>query len=104
MILNLGGSISVESSDIVAIIDLTRPHGSLTGSLLREAKRQNRILAGQGVTARSAILCAGGRKPGGITENARLYLSQVSAVKLARRAENHRARLVQAEHAELEIE
>ena len=53
---------------------------------LAEIRRQNRILARQGVTAKSAVICAGARRAGGMTENARVYLSPISTVTLAQRA------------------
>ena len=96
MILNLGGSISVDSKDIVAILDLSRTRSPFAGAMLREARRQNRILAGQGIKARSAILCAGAKQPGGVQEHERLYLSPIASGKLARRAGAHRARLMEA--------
>ena len=96
MILNLGADISVESTDIVAIVDLTRGQKPLTGTLLREARRRGRVLAGQEIEPRSAVLCQDARRPGGVMENGRLYLSPVAAGRLAARAHGHRARLQKA--------
>ena len=49
MILHLGDDVSVHSADIVAIIDLTQSQNPVTGAMLAEIRRQNRILARQGV-------------------------------------------------------
>ena len=86
MILHLGDDVSVHTADIVAIIDLTDSHSAVTGAMLHDIRRQNRILARQGITAKSAVICAGARRPGGITENARVYLSPISTVTLMQRA------------------
>jgi len=86
MILHLGDDVSVHSSDIIAIIDLARSQSALTGAMLAEIRRQNRILAKQGITAKSAVICAGARQPGGMTENPRVYLSPISTTTLAQRA------------------
>ena len=45
MILHLGDDVSVHSADIVAIIDLTQSQNPVTGAMLAEIRRQNRILA-----------------------------------------------------------
>ena len=55
MILHLGDDVSVHSADIVAIIDLTQSQSPVTGAMLAEIRRQNRILARQGITAKSAL-------------------------------------------------
>lgn len=86
MILHLGDDVSVHTADIIAIIDLTDSHSAVTGAMLHDIRRQNRMLARQGVTAKSAVICAGARRPGGITENARVYLSPISTVTLMQRA------------------
>ena len=86
MILHLGDDVSVHSADIVAIIDLTQSQNPVTGAMLSEIRRQNRILARQGVVAKSAVICAGARRAGGMTENARVYLSPISTATLAQRA------------------
>ena len=86
MILHLGDDVSVHIRDIIAIIDLTQSQSALTGAMLQEIKRQNRILAKQGVIAKSAVICAGARRPGGMTENPRVYLSPISTTTLAQRA------------------
>ena len=86
MILHLGDDVSVHIRDIIAIIDLTQSHSALTGAMLAEIKRQNRVLARQGITAKSAVICAGARRPGGMTENPRVYLSPISTTTLAQRA------------------
>lgn len=86
MILHLGDDVAVHTRDIVAIIDLTDSHSAVTGAMLSEIRRQNRILARQGVDAKSAVICAGARRPGGATENARVYLSPISTTTLAQRA------------------
>lgn len=86
MILHLGDDVAVQTTDIIAIIDLTQASGAVTGAMLSEIKRQNRILAKQGIAAKSAVICAGARKPGGATENPRVYLSPISTVTLAQRA------------------
>ena len=86
MILHLGDDVSVHSADIVAIIDLTQSQNPVTGARLAEIRRQNRILARQGDVAKSAVICAGARRAGGMTENARVYLSPISTVTLAQRA------------------
>jgi len=44
------------------------------------------MLAKQGITAKSAVICAGARKPGGLTENTRVYLSPISTATLMQRA------------------
>ena len=86
MILHLGDDVCVHTADIIAIIDLTDSHSAVTGAMLQDIRRQNRILAKQGITAKSAVICAGARRPGGITENARVYLSPISTVTLMQRA------------------
>lgn len=86
MILHLGDDVSVHTRDIVAIIDLTDSHSAVTGAMLHDIRRQNRILAKQGITAKSAVVCAGARRPGGITENPRVYLSPISTATLMQRA------------------
>ena len=86
MILHLGDDLSVHTRDIVAIIDLTDSHSAVTGAMLHDIRRQNRILAKQGITAKSAVICAGARRPGGITENPRVYLSPISTATLMQRA------------------
>ncbi len=86
MILHLGDDVSVHTADIIAIIDLTDSHSAVTGAMLLDIRRQNRILARQGITAKSAVVCAGARKPGGITENPRVYLSPISTSTLMQRA------------------
>ncbi|MBQ8617978.1 MAG: DUF370 domain-containing protein [Clostridia bacterium] len=86
MILHLGDDVSVHTKDIVAIIDLTDSHSAVTGAMLHDIRRQNRILAKQGITAKSAVVCAGARRPGGITENPRVYLSPISTATLMQRA------------------
>lgn len=86
MILHLGDDVSVHCADIVAIIDLTQSYSAVTGAMLAEIRRQNRILARQGVTAKSAVICAGARRAGGIAENPRVYLSPISTATLALRA------------------
>ena len=79
MILHLGDDVSVHSADIVAIIDLTQSQNPVTGAMLAEIRRQS-------VIAKSAVICAGARRAGGMTENARVYLSPISTVTLAQRA------------------
>ena len=86
VILHLGDDVSVHTRDIVAIIDLTDSHSAVTGAMLHDIRRQNRILAKQGITAKSAVVCAGARRPGGITENPRVYLSPISTATLMQRA------------------
>ena len=86
MILHLGDDVSVHSADIVAIIDLTQSQKPVTGAMLAEIRRQNRILARQGIVAKSAVICAGARRAGSMTEKARVYLSPISTVTLAQRA------------------
>ena len=54
--------------------------------ILAEIRRQNRILARKGIAAKSAVICAGARHAGGMTENARVYLSPISTATLAQRA------------------
>lgn len=86
MILHLGDDVSVHTRDIVAIVDLTDSHSAVTGAMLHDIRRQNRILAKQGIVAKSAVICAGARKAGGMTENARVYLSPISTATLMQRA------------------
>ena len=86
MILHLGDDVAVRTRDVIAIIDLTQTQGAVTGEMLRESQRQNRVLARKGVTAKSAVICAGARRPGGATENPRVYLSPISTTTLAQRA------------------
>ncbi|MBQ2991796.1 MAG: DUF370 domain-containing protein [Clostridia bacterium] len=86
MILHLGDDVAVHTKDIIAIVDLTDSHSAVTGAMLQDVRRQNRILARQGVSAKSAVICAGARKAGGITENPRVYISPISSVTLMQRA------------------
>lgn len=86
MILHLGDDVAVHTKDIIAIIDMTDSHSAVTGAMLLDIRRQNRILAKQGIVAKSAVICAGARKAGGMTENARVYLSPISTATLTQRA------------------
>lgn len=86
MILHLGDDVAVHTADIVAIIDLSQAQAAVTGAMLSEIRRQNRVLVKQGITAKSAVICAGARVPGGAMENPRVYLSPISSVTLAQRA------------------
>ena len=86
MILHLGDDVAVRTDDVVAIIDLTQASGAVTGAMLAKIRRQNRVLARQGITAKSAVICAGARRAGGATENPRVYLSPISTTTLAQRA------------------
>lgn len=86
MILHLGDDVAVHTRDVIAIIDLTQTQGAVTGEMLAEIRRQNRMLARKGITAKSAVICAGARRPGGTTENPRVYLSPISTTTLAQRA------------------
>lgn len=85
MILHLGDDVAVHSDDIIAIIDLTDSHSTVTGAMLAEIRRQNRILQRKGIVAKSAVICAGARRAGGATENPRVYLSPISTATLAAR-------------------
>lgn len=88
MILHLGDDVSVQTADVIAIIDLTQSQSGSApnGALLAEIRRQNRILAKRGIVAKSAVICAGARRAGGETENTRVYLSPISTATLAQRA------------------
>ena len=86
MILDLGGGISADSRELLVIV----PVSGRGDPLLREAKRQRRIVAGGEADAKSAVLFAGARRPGGVTENARLYLSSVASTRLAARVKRTR--------------
>ena len=86
MILHLGDDVAVHADDIIAVIDLTDSHSPLTGAMLSEIERQKRVLAKKGVKAKSAVICGGARRAGGVMENARVYLSPISTVTLAQRA------------------
>ena len=86
MILHLGDDVAVRTRDVIAIIDLTQTQGAVTGEMLKEIQRQNRVLVRKGITAKSAVICAGARRPGGATENPRVYLSPISTTTLAQRA------------------
>lgn len=85
--LHLGENVSVDGRNIIAIIDLSRDSNMASGAMMREIRKQNRILAKQGIVAKSAVICGGARKPGGVTENPRIYLSAISAVTLAQRSQ-----------------
>ncbi len=86
MILHLGDDVAVHTAEIVAIIDLTQSiDNAVTGAMLAEIRRQNRILARQGIDAKSAVICAGARRAGGVMENPRVYLSPISTATLAQR-------------------
>ena len=86
MILHLGDDVAVRTRDVIAIIDLTQTQGAVTGEMLKEIQRQNRVLVRKGIIAKSAVICAGARRPGGATENPRVYLSPISTTTLAQRA------------------
>ena len=86
MILHLGDDVSVHSADIVAIIDLTQSQNPVTGAMLAEIRRQNRIHARHRIVAKSAVISAGARRAGRMTEHARLSLAPSSTVSLAQRA------------------
>ena len=86
MILHLGDDVAVHTADIIAIIDLTQSASAVTGAMLAEIRRQNRVLARRGIDAKSAVICAGARRAGGMTENPRVYLSPISTTTLAQRA------------------
>ncbi|MBQ8093757.1 MAG: DUF370 domain-containing protein [Clostridia bacterium] len=85
MILHLGENVSVDTNDIIIVLDLTHEDSRSAGSMMREIRRQNRVLARQGILAKSAVLCGGARKAGGVTENPRIYLTQISTQTLAQR-------------------
>lgn len=87
MILHLGDDVAVHTRDIIAIIDLTQAKNAGTVAMLDEIRRQNRMLAKRGITAKTAVICAGARRAGGITENPRIYLSPISTTTLAQRAQ-----------------
>ena len=86
MILHLGDDVAVHTRDIIAILDVSQASQAVTGAMLSDIRRQNRVLAKQGITAKSAVICAGARKPGGATENPRVYLSPISTLTLTQRA------------------
>ena len=85
MILHLGENVSVDMEEIVVVLDMTRADSRISGAMLREIRKQNRVLARQGVSAKSAVVCGGARKAGGVTENPRIYLTQISSQTLAQR-------------------
>ncbi len=78
--------VAVHSGDIIAIIDMTDSHSAVTGAMLSEIRRQNRILQRKGIVAKSAVICAGARRAGGATENPRVYLSPIPRAPVAPRA------------------
>ena len=85
MILHLGENVSVDTDDIIVVLDLTRNDSKTSGSMMREIRRQDRVLAREGIHAKSAVLCGGARRAGGVTENPRIYLTQISTQALAQR-------------------
>ena len=85
MILSLGGGISVEGRDVVAIVPFGDGADADTRRLVAEARRRRRVLS-DAPGARSLVLLAGARRPGGVSENARLVLSPFTARRLAARA------------------
>jgi hypothetical protein len=92
VILHLGENVSVDTEEIVVVLDMTRADSRISGSMLREIRKQNRVLARQDVSAKSAVVCAGARKAGGVTENPRIYLTQISSQTLAQRTRSRRFR------------
>ena len=87
MILDLGGGISADSRELLVIVPLS----GRGDPLLREARRQRRIVSGEEQKAKTAVVLSGARRPGGVTENARFCLSSVSSGRLAARARRTRA-------------
>lgn len=85
MILHLGENVSVDTDDIIVVLDLSRNDSRTSGSMMREIRRQNRVLARDGISAKSAVLCGGARRAGGMTENPRIYLTQIGTQALAQR-------------------
>lgn len=84
MTLHLGDNVAVRSEDVICILDLTGETGGDTLDLLKGAEEESRLLLSQG-TAKSAVLCAGARRAGGVSENARIYLSAISSRTLMQR-------------------
>ncbi len=85
MILHIGENTSVDSREIVSILNLADNESPVTRDLLGDAEEQHRLLEVSGLTAKSAVICAGARKPGGVTENTRVYLSPISSMTLMKR-------------------
>ena len=84
MYLHLGQSVVVPSRDIIGIFDLdntTQSH--ITRTFLSRAEKEGRVITVGTELPKSFILCAGG----GRGEPDRIYISQLSAATLLRRAE-----------------
>lgn len=88
MYLHLGQSVVVPCRDVVGIFDLDNTSSSrLTRAFLERAEREGRVVNVSEDLPKSFALCRRGRRDGG--EKTMVYLSQLSAATLLRRAESN---------------
>ena len=86
MILHLGDDVGVDSREIVAILNLAGEDSNPNEGMLSALRSEQRVMGRQGTDVRSAVVLSGARVPGGVTENPRIRLSQISSQTLAQRA------------------
>ncbi|OUN22862.1 extracellular matrix regulator RemB [Flavonifractor sp. An82] len=84
MYLHLGQNVVVPFRDVVGLFDLDNTSSSrLTRSFLERAEKEGRLVNVSDDLPRSFVLCSNSR------EAPTVYLSQLSAATLLRRAENN---------------
>ena len=84
MYLHLGQSVVVPYRDVVGLFDLDNTSSShLTRKFLERAEKEGRVINVSEDLPRSFVLCSGGGGPPVV------YLCQLSAATLLRRAENN---------------
>ena len=84
MYLHLGQSVVVPFRDVIGVFDLDNTSSShLTRAFLERAEKEGRVVNVSDDLPRSFVLCASARGEGTV------YLSQLSAATLLRRAESN---------------
>ena len=84
MYLHIGQNVVVPFRDVMGLFDLDNTSSSrLTRAFLERAEREGRLINLADDLPRSFVLCSGGGGPPVV------YLSQLSAATLLRRAENN---------------
>lgn len=84
MYLHIGQNVVVPFRDVMGLFDLDNTSSSrLTRAFLERAEREGRLVNVSDDLPRSFVLCSGGGGPPVV------YLSQLSAATLLRRAENN---------------
>lgn len=84
MYLHIGQNVVIPFRDVMGLFDLDNTSSSrLTRAFLERAEREGRLVNVSDDLPRSFVLCSGGGGPPVV------YLSQLSAATLLRRAENN---------------